>query len=337
MSNASPRKPKVAVIGTGGTIASIGKDPFDIVHYGSNKQMLQADALVARFPEVRGLAEIIPVRFRAVPSYDIYFPEWKELVLIADGLVAEHPDLAGIVITHGTATLEETAYMLHLTMKVAVPVVVVGAQRPASSLSTDAGMNLANAIRTAASPQARGLGVLVMLNDEIQAAREVRKTSTYRMQTFRTDDFGALGHADGDAIVFYRRPLRKAAPDTEFDIRTLDALPRVDIVQAYTGSDGAAVRAFVSAGAKGIVSAGFPPGFGAPGDMAALAEARAKGIIVVQSTRAMSGRTVVTGRSAELGFVSADNLTPQKARLLLALALTRTTDPGEIERMFATY
>lgn len=337
MTTKSPRQPKVAVIGTGGTISSIGKDPFDIVHYGGTKQMLQADELVAHFPEVRALAEIIPVRFRAVPSYNIYFPEWKELVLIADRLVAEHPDLTGIVITHGTATLEETAYMLHLTMKVGVPVVVVGAQRPASALSTDAGMNLANAIRTAAAPQARGLGVLVVLNDEIQAAREVRKTSTYRMQTFRTDDFGALGHADGDTIALYRRPLRKGAPDTEFDIRGLERLPRVDIVQAYTGSDGAAVRAFVAAGAQGIVSAGFPPGFGAPGDMDALAEARARGVVVVQSTRAMSGRTVVTGRSAELGFIAADNLTPQKARLLLTLALTRTQDQLEIERIFATY
>jgi L-asparaginase len=335
--NSTSRKPKVAVIGTGGTISSIGKDPFDIVHYGNNKQMLQADELVAHFPAIHEVAEIIPVRFRAVPSYNIYFPEWKELVLIADRLVAEHADLTGIVITHGTATLEETAYMLHLTLKVSVPVVIVGAQRPASSLSTDAGMNLANAIRTASSPHARGLGVLVMLNDEIQAARDVRKTSTYRMQTFRTDDFGALGHADGDSIAFYRKPLRKGAPDAEFDIRTLDALPRVDIVQAYTGSDGAAVRAFVAAGAQGIVSAGFPPGFGAPGDMDALAEARAKGVIVVQSTRAMSGRTVVTGRSADLGFIAADNLTPQKARLLLALALTRTKETAEIERMFAMY
>ena len=131
--------------------------------------------------------------------------------------------------------------------------------------------------------------------------------------------------------------MRKGAPDTEFDIRGLERLPRVDIVQAYTGSDGAAVRAFVAAGAQGIVSAGFPPGFGAPGDMDALAEARARGVVVVQSTRAMSGRTVVTGRSAELGFIAADNLTPQKARLLLTLALTRTQDQLEIERIFATY
>src|SRR6202020_2162632 len=162
----------------------------------------------------------------------------------------DHPDLAGIVIGHGTATLEETAYFLNLTVKVAVPVVIVGAQRPSSALSSDAGMNLVNAIRVAASPEARDMGVLVVLNDEIHAAREVTKTATLRLQTFRTPDFGVLGHADGDAVVFYRQPLRRHAPDTEFDIRGLAGLPRVDIACAYAGGDGPAVRAFVAAGAQ---------------------------------------------------------------------------------------
>ena len=120
-------------------------------------------------------------------------------------------------------------------------------------------MNLVNAVRTAAAPQSRGLGVLVLLNDEIHAAREVTKTSTYRLHTFRSPDFGVLGHADGDAIAYYRQPVRRRAPDTEFHIRGLDALPRVDIAYAYTGSDGTAVRAFLAAGAQDIVSAGFAP------------------------------------------------------------------------------
>jgi L-asparaginase len=220
---------------------------------------------------------------------------------------------------------------------VAVPVVVVGSQRPASALSTDAGMNLANAIRTAASPQARGLGVLVLLNDEIHAAREVTKTSTFRLQTFRSPDFGVLGHADGDAIAFYRRPVRRAAPDTEFDIRTLEALPRVDIVLAYTGSDGTAARALVAAGTKGIVSAGFAPGFAGPADFEVLKQAAAAGVVVMQSTRAGSGRTFKGKRLREAAFLTADNLTPQKARLLPALALTISAEPAEIERIFVTY
>ena len=332
-----PVLPKVAVIGTGGTICSIGTGPFDILDYGANETMLHADALVAMFPDVAQLAEIIAVPFKAVPSPNIFFEDWKALVLTCDRLVAEHPDLAGIVILHGTASLEETAYFLSLTMKVAVPVVVVGSQRPASALSTDAGMNLANAIRTAACPQARGLGVLVLLNDEIHAARDVTKTSTFRLQTFRSPDFGVLGHADGDAVVFYRKPLRKAAPDTEFDIRTLDALPRVDIVLAYTGSDGTAARAFVAAGAKGIISAGFAPGFAGPADFEVLKEAVTAGVVVMQSTRAGSGRTFKGKRLRDAGFLIADNLTPQKARLLLALALTISAEPAEIERIFLTY
>ncbi|MBV8705463.1 MAG: asparaginase [Acetobacteraceae bacterium] len=330
-------KPVVAFIGTGGTISSLGKDSLDIVDYAAQGVMLHADQIVARFPELRQVATVIPVPYRNVPSFDIFYPQWRELVLLCERLVAETPGLAGIVIGHGTASLEETAYFLSLTLTVSVPVVLVGSQRPASALSSDAGMNLVNAVRTAASPQARGRGVLVVVNDEIQAAREITKTATYRMQTFRSPDFGVLGHADGDAIVFYRRPERRTAPDTEFDIRNLEALPRVDIAYAYTGSDGTAVRAFLAAGARGIVSAGFAPGFVGASDAEALREAAARGVAVVQSTRAGSGRTVQGQRMRERGILAADNLNPQKARLLLALALTVTTDHKEIARIFATY
>ena len=330
-------RPKVAFIGTGGTIASIGATSLDLQDYGANGVMLQAGELVARLPELAAMVELIPVQLRSVVSAHIAFPDWKDMVLLCDRLVADHPDLAGIVIGHGTSTLEESAYMLGLTLKVAVPVVMVGAQRPPSALSSDADLNLVNAVRAAASPAARGMGVLVLLNDEIHAARDVTKTSTFRLQTFRTADFGVLGHADGDALAFYRRPLRKTAPDTEFDIRTLDALPRVDIAYAYAGADGTAVRAFTAAGARGIVSAGFAPGSPGPGDLAALQDAVAAGAVVVQSTRAGSGRVVVRRRLRDAGILSADNLLPQKARLLLALALTRTDDPQEIARMFATY
>jgi L-asparaginase len=330
-------KKKIGFIGTGGTISSIGKGPLDVYDYGANGMMLQADGILDRFPEVQLVADVFPVPFRNVPSTQIAWAEWKELVLICDRLVVEHPDLAGIVIGHGTASLEETAYFLSLTLKVKVPVVVVGSQRPASALSSDAGLNLVNAMRVAASEEARGLGALVLLNDEIQAAREVTKTSTGRMQTFRSPDFGVLGQADGDRLVWYRRPLRRLAPETEFDIRGLAALPRVDVAYTYAGADGAAVRAFTAAGAKGIIAAGFAPGFVTPGDAAALAEARQAGVITMQSTRAGSGRVFPTTRLREAGMLTADNLTPQKARILLALALTVTSDPAAIERIFATY
>lgn len=329
-------KPRIAVIGTGGTISSIGKTPLDILDYGANKTRLPVDGIIEMFPEVHEVAEVLPVPYKAISSEAVGFAEWRDLVLKIDELTQEH-DLDGIVVTHGTASLEETAYMLHLTVKADLPIVVVGSQRPASALSSDAGFNLVNGIRTAAAPEARGMGVMTLLNDEIQCAREVTKTSTFRMQTFRSPDFGCLGHADGDAVAFYRKPLRRHAPDTEFDIRGLEALPRVDIAYAYTGSDGTAARAFVEAGAEGIVSAGFAPGFCGPGDEAVLVEAARKGVIVVQSTRVGSGRTFKSTRLSGNGFLVADNLNPQKARILLSLALSVTKDPAEIERIFRTY
>jgi L-asparaginase len=330
-------RPQVAIIGTGGTIASVGKGPLDLLDYGANETMLHVDELIARFPEVHEVAEILPIRFEAIPSPKVFFPEWKALVTRIDTLAQEQENLTGIVVTHGTASLEETAYFLNLTLHVDLPVVVVGSQRPATALSTDAGMNLVNAVRTAAAAHSRGLGVLVLLNDEIHAAREVTKTSTYRLQTFRSPDFGVLGHADGDAVAYYRQPVRRRAPNTEFNIQAIEALPRVDIVYAYTGSDGTAVRAFIEAGAQGIVSAGFAPGFCGPGDLEALEEAVRRGIIVVQSTRAGSGRTFRSTRITKSGFLIADNLNPQKSRLLLALALTVTCAPEEIARIFTEY
>ena len=330
-------KPKVAFIGTGGTIASLGAGPLDLLDYGAQDNRMQSNAILAMFPHALDTIDVVPVQFANVISQNIFFDVWKQLVLVCDRLVAEAPDLAGIVIGHGTATLEETAMFLNLTLKVGVPVVIVGSQRPASALSSDAGMNLLNAIRTAASPAARGMGVMVLLNDEIHAAREVTKTSTFRLQTFRTPDFGLLGHADGDRISFYRAPLRRHMPDTEFDIRELEALPRVDITYAYVGADGTAVRAFLAAGAKGIVSAGFAPGSAGLAEAELLAEAVQAGVVVVQSTRAGSGRVFRSSRTTRMGFLVADNLNPQKARLLLALALTRTADPAEITRMFETY
>jgi len=330
-------KPKVAFVGTGGTIASLGAGPLDLQNYGATGKVMHADEILARWPETALVADVIAVPYRNIPSTSIDFADWQALVALCDRLVAEHADLAGIVIGHGTATLEETAYVLNLTLKVSVPVVLVGAQRPSSALSTDAGMNLVNAIRVAASPESRGMGVLVVLNDEIHAAREVTKTATLRLQTFRTPDFGVLGHTDGDAVAFYRRPLRRCAPDTEFDIRGLAALPRVDIAYAYAGGDGTAVRAFVAAGAQGIVSAGFAPGFSPPGDYTALKAAATQGVVVMQSTRAGSGRTYRNSRLRDARILIADNLNPQKARILLSLSLTVTREPAEIERIFRTY
>lgn len=328
---------KVAFIGTGGTISSVGKGPLDILDYGANNTMLHAEEILAAVPSVREVADVLVVKFRNIPSTAIYFPEWKELVETCQRLVEENPDLSGIVIGHGTATLEETAYFLNLTLKVPVPVVLVGSQRPLSGLASDAAMNLVAAVRTAASPASRGRGVLVVLNDEIQAAREVTKTSTFRLQTFRTPDFGVLGSVDGEHVRYYRRTERRNAPETEFDISGLDALPRVDIAYSYAGSDGSAIRAFAGAGAKGIIIAALAPAMVTPGEAEAIKAAVEAGIKVVASTRAGSGVALDGTKLRALGMLTADNLNPQKARLLLSLALTVSDQPEEIRRIFATY
>jgi L-asparaginase len=330
-------KQKIAFIGTGGTISSLGLDPLDIVFYGEQKNMLQAAGILEAVPEVLLVADVVPVAFDNIASPNIAFDSWKALAALCSKVVADDPQIAGIVIGHGTATLEETAYFLGLTVKVAVPVVVVGSQRPLSGLSSDAKINLVNAVRVAASPASVGRGVLVLLNDEIHAAREVTKSATFRMQTFRAPDFGMLGYVDGDAVAYYRRTERRAAPDTEFDITDLAELPRVDISYSYAGADGAEIDAYVAVGAKGIISAGFAPGMATPAQAEALVRARQAGVVIVQGTRVGSGVVHQGKRLRDMGFLTADNLNPQKARILLALALTRTSDPTEIARIFSTY
>jgi L-asparaginase len=325
------QRPRVAVIGTGGTMSSVGRHPLDLIEYPDTGIKLQVDELIERFPIVHEVADVVPIRSQIGPK------DWLDLLKIIHDAAAQDPAIDGFVVTHGTATTEETAWFLGLAAKVEQPIVVVGAQRPSSGLGTDAGINLVNAIRTAGSPAARGMGALVVLNDEIQSAREVTKTSTLRQQTFRSPDFGILGHADADAVAFYRKPLRRHMPDTEFDVAGLDALPRVDIAYAYAGVDGVAVDAYVAAGAKGIVTAGFAPGSTSPAETDALDRAVAAGVVVVQSTRAGSGRVTQRANLSSHGFVAADNLNPQKARILLMLALTVTQDRKEIERIFATY
>ncbi len=328
---------RIAIIGTGGTISAIGRDAFDLQDYDANGIMLDAAELLARCPRATSDPDCYAVPFSAVSSTSIGFVEWRRLALLCRDLVDRDPALTGIVITHGTATLEETAYFLHLTVRVTIPVVLVGAMRPWNGLSSDAALNLRTAIRVAACPEAAGLGALVVMNDEIHCARDVTKCSTSRLDAFRSPDHGPLGEVDADRVALHRRPLRDHARDTEFEIENIEILPRVDILHAYAGGDGALARAAVAAGAKGIVSAGFAPGETHEPEAAVLREAAANGIVVVQSTRAGTGRVPPTSRLVANGFVSADDLTPQKARVLLALALTQTSDPHRIEQMFHRY
>lgn len=332
------RRSRVAVIGTGGTIQSMGSDSLDLHNYGtSGNPKLEPEQLIERIPEVNEIADIVLASYREIGSASITSTIWLELHALIHRLVEENSPLDGVVITHGTSSLEETAYFLNLTLNVDIPVVLIGSQRPFSAVSSDAGLNLINGIRTACSPAARGLGVLVVLNDEIQAARDVTKGSTYRLEAFRTPDIGMLGYADPDEIVIYRRPTRRHAPDTEFDVTGLSSLPRVDVIYSHVDADRVAIDAVVEAGAKGIVFAGFAPGSLTPGQVNALADARDRGVVLVQSSRVGSGRVLDSDRRREYGAISADNLNPQKARILLALALTITNDADTLRRIFSEY
>ncbi len=327
---------KIAVIGTGGTISSVAASSLDTLDYPEFGRKLTASELLARVGEADLVAEPVPVPFRAVGSTAIGPADWIALRDLVHATAAQDPGIAGFVITHGTATLEETAFFLNLTLAIAHPVVLVGAQRPASALGTDAGANLVAALRVASAPEAVGLGVLVVLNDEIHAARDVVKTSTYRLQTFRSPDFGALGHVDGDGVHILRAPRRQHAPDTVFASAATFDLPRVDIVLSYAGVDGAMVEAAVAAGARGIVSAGLAPGIATPLERLALERAFAAGIVVVQCSRAASGRVGRRRYLREAGIVAGEDFSPQKARILLMLALTRTSDLAEIAAIFAS-
>lgn len=331
------RRPRVALVFTGGTIDSVGVDRLDLAWYIEAGKRLDDGELVARVPELATVADVEEIPFRRLPSQSIRDRDLLDLVALVHQLFDE--DRAdGVVITHGTNTLEETAYFLHLTVKRDRPVVIVGAMRPSSAISADGYLNLLNGVRVAAAPEARGLGVLVVLNDTIHSARDVTKTATYRVDTFGGRDLGPLGYADNDGrVMIYHRPARAHTSQTEFDVVGLEALPRVDVVVSYLGADGVMIDAAVAAGARGIVSAGTGAGRPTPAEEAALERASAAGTVVVQGTRVGSGRTVSSPGLRRKGWSASDNLQPWKARILLALALTRTREVAEIQLMFDSY
>ena len=330
--------PRIHLICVSSTLGGQGRNSLDGTHYGrasSGKPSLTPSDLIERVPELGRFADVRADLDLASREHPNVFHQWPELVARVNALGAD-PAVDGIVITHGTNVLEETAYFLHLAVKHDKPVVLCGAQRPFTHLSTDGPLNLVSAVRTAAEPEAAGKGVLVVLNDEIQCAREVTKTNTYRVETFQSNGLGFLGFVDPDRVVLYRAPLRPHTAATPFHLGAKDAFPRVDILYGYAGDDGALVDAAVGLGAAGLVIAGV--GAGSVGGMKdALKAARDKGVVVVRSSRLGSGRVVPDDHYTEPGFVSADNLNPQKARILLALALPLTRDPAEMQRIFDTY
>jgi L-asparaginase/glutamin-(asparagin-)ase len=332
----APRLANVVILATGGTIAGTGATSTTTVGYTAATVGVQN--LIKAVPELARVANVTGEQVFQIASENMGNEHWLALAKRVNVLLAQ-PNVDGIVITHGTDTLEETAYFLDLVVKSRKPVVLVGAMRPSTALSADGPINLYNAVLLAASPDAIGKGVLVAMNDQILAARDVTKTNTSTLDSFRTPELGLLGYIQGSKPFFYRQSTRKHTVDTEFDVSALTVLPQVDIVYGYANVGPVAVDAFMAAGAKGIIHAGVGDGSLAAKMLPALKAARAKGAIVVRASRVGQGILARNGEANddELDFVAADTLNPQKARILLMLALTKTTDTKAIQRMFYTY
>lgn len=329
--------PRVHILGTGGSISGIGPHRLDYTLYPELGKKLTVQQMLERIPETRELAELTGEDVLQVGSPSIGPREWLQLSDRIHALLGT--DAAkGIVITHGTATLEETAYFLHLTVKSDRPVVLTGAMRPPTALGSDADLNLLDAIRLAAHPDAAGRGVLTILNNEIQSARDVTKSNAFRVDTFDSRDFGVLGYVDSDArVLFYRAVTRPHTTATPFDVRGRKDLPRVDIVYSYAGADGVLVDALTDRRPDGMVLVGFGGGSYPAAFLEAGKRAVQAGIPVVLATRSWNGRVVATPKLDDGGFLVCDDLMPQKARILLMLALTLAREREAIQEMFYKY
>jgi L-asparaginase len=331
--------PLVWVLSTGGTIAGKGSSATDLSNYKAGS--LLGEEIVASVPQIRQVANVKVEQIVNVNSSDLTLGNWLTLANRINRIFADDPTVAGIVVTHGTNTLEETAYFLNLTVKNERPVVLVGSMRPATAISADGPLNLLNAVRTATSPDARGKGALIVLNDEINGARDTTKTNTYRVETFRAPELGVLGYVDEDRVSFYRASTRRHTVNSEFDISAIRALPKVEIVYSYVEPGTAIIQALITSGVKGIVFAGAGAGglssFERSALKAVVSMPAASKPVLVRSSRVGNGRVIARDEYDVMGMIPADTLNPQKARILLMLALTRTNDPAEITRMFAEY
>ena len=327
--------PNVVVLATGGTIA--GAAATD-VQAGYTSGQVGVEQLLAAVPQARSLAVLSGEQISNIGSQDMNDEVWIALATRINELLAQ-PDVAGVVITHGTDTIEETAYFLNLVVKSEKPVVLTAAMRPSTALSADGPLNFYNAVAVAAHPDAAGRGVLVVVNDWIHGASSLTKASTTAVQTFLSPMSGLIGTVAYGEVEWYRGPVGKHTASSEFSVSQGTVLPRVDIIMAHENMDGALIDAAAAAGARGLVIAGVGNGNMTAAALDALAAQAERGIVAVRSSRVVTGQV---GRNVEvdddeLGFVASLGLNPQKSRVLLRLALLTTTDPDTIQRYFDEY
>ncbi len=326
----------IVILATGGTIAGVSDGPTDIVGYHAG--IVPIEEIVENIEPLKTIANITTSQIAQIDSADMNHEIWLRLAERINTLLWQ-TDVDGIVVTHGTDTLEETAYFLNLVVKSQKPVVLVGAMRPSTAISPDGPMNLYNAIILAVSPAAWDKGVLVSLNDTINSSREVTKTNTALQDTFKAPELGYLGYIVDGQPHFYRMPTRKHTYMTDFNISGITEFPYVEIIYGHVNDKAIVAEAAVAAGAKGVIYAGLGNGNMSQAMENTFRKIQDQGVVVVRSTRAGNGVVTRNGALTEghTHFVAADNLSPQKARILLMLALTKTNNPKEIQEMFWTY
>ena len=335
MQTAEHDKSKVVILATGGTIAGTGKSGTQAAYTSGMKHI---GSLISAVSGIAKLAEIQGEQIANVGSQDMSF---EIMIALAKRIntVLESEEISGVVVTHGTDTMEETAFFLNLTVKSPKPVVMTGAMRPFTALSADGPRNLYNAVAVAADPKAAQRGVLVVMNDRIHEAHSLTKSDTGAVETFISPINGLIGTVTYGNKVYFRYPFRKHTFQAEFSLSSISRLPRVDILYACADMPADLIACSVSKGAKGIVIAGNGNGnMNAAVVAAATAEAK-KGIFIVRSSRVSSG---TVNRNAEidddaLGFIASDELNPPKARILLMLALLKNQSPEEVQELFYSY
>jgi len=328
-------KPLIYILATGGTIAGVGASETSS---GYTAGVVSVDQIIQSAPEILQLARVKGEQVVNIPSQDMNESEWL-IISKRVNLLLSKPDVSGIVITHGTDTMEETAYFLNLVVKSNKPVVLVGSMRPSTEISADGPMNVYEAVAVAASPLSVGKGVMIVMDDKIMSADDALKTMTTALETFTCPNFGDLGYVWDSKPVFTRRSLVSHTTHSEFDIADIDILPKVDIIYGYAGIDSLFVSTSIANGADGIVYAGVGNGNPNTANLHVLANAVKRGIPVIRSSRVPFGPTTQHDEVDDdtFGFSASWFKTPEKSRILLMLALTKTKDYKEIQRMFLEY
>ncbi|MBZ7938121.1 type II asparaginase [Campylobacter molothri] len=327
-------KPKIVILATGGTIA--GSIDSELETTGYKAGVIGIETLIKAVPQIKDIAQVSGEQIANIDSSNMNDEIWLKLAKKINELLKK--DVDGIVITHGTDTMEETAYFLNLTVKSNKPVVLVGAMRPATAMSADGPKNLYNAVALAANENAKNKGVMIAMDDKILGARGVVKTHTLNVDAFTSPDFGNLGYIVDGKVFFYNTISKDHTTKTPFDVSKLKTLPKVDILYTYSNDgSGVAAKALFENGTQGLVIAGSGAGSIHENQKEVLKDLIKKGLKLVVSTRVVAGSVAINKDDQNLGFISAQNLNPQKARVLLMLALTKTHNNTQIQKYFEKY